>query len=85
MLRYEALNGGSDLNFLSPPLSVDEVGDAVIKAVKSKRLEVYLPYSESISSRLASFFPWSIRHLYPFMEKLGKRGLKKYLSTLQNT
>lgn len=84
MLRYEALNGGSDLNFLSPPLSVDEVGDAVIKVIKSKRLEVYLPYSESISSRLVACFPWLLRHLYPLLETLGKRGLKKYLNTLQN-
>jgi short-subunit dehydrogenase len=82
MLRYEALNGGSNLNFVSPPLSVDDVGKAVIKAIKSKRLEVYLPYSESISARLVSCFPWIIHYLYPLMEWIGKRGLKKYLTTV---
>lgn len=82
MLRYEAHNGGSNLNFVSEPLSVDEVGEAVMKVMKTKRLEVYLPYSESLSGRLVSCFPWAIRHLYPVMDWIGKRGLKRYLKTI---
>jgi len=85
MLRYEAMNGGSELNFVSTPLSIDEVGKAVIKATHSKQLEIYLPYSESIGGRLVSCFPWMIRYLYPFMERVGRRGLKKYLNTLKTS
>ncbi len=83
MLRYEAMNGGSELNFVSTPLSIDEVGKAVIKATRTKRLEIYLPYSESIGGRFLSCFPWMIRYLYPFMKMIGKRGLNKYLNTLK--
>ena len=82
MLRYEALNGGSALNFVSPPISVDKVGTAVIKAIKSKRLEIYLPYSESLGGRLISCFPWMIRYLYPVLEWAGKRGLSRYMKTI---
>jgi len=84
MLRYEAKNGGSNLNFVSTPLSVDEVGKAVVKSLKTKSLEVYLPYSESIGGRLISCFPWLLPYLYPLMEWLGEKGLKKYLKTIES-
>lgn len=83
MLRYEARNGGSNLNFVSDPLSVDEVGKAVVQSMSSKRLEVYLPYTEGLSGRLVSYFPWSITYLYPMLEWIGKRGLKRYLRTIE--
>ena len=85
MLRHETLNGGSNLNFVSPPLSVEEVGKAVIKTLNSEKLEVYLPYSESISARLVAAFPWTVRYLYPLMNWIGKRGRTKYLNKIQNT
>jgi len=84
MLRYEAQNGGSNLNFVSTPLAVKKVSNAVVKALQSKRLEIYLPYSDSIGGRIVSCFPWMIRYLYPLMEWLGGKGLKKYLKTIQN-
>jgi short-subunit dehydrogenase len=83
MLRYEALNGGSNLNFVSEPLSVDDVGKAVIKTITSKKLEVYLPFSEGVSGRFVSVFLWMIRYLYPLMERIGERGLRKYLNKLK--
>lgn len=52
MLRYEAENGGSALNFLHPPVSVEVVGDAFMKTLKSRKLEIYIPYSDGLSSRL---------------------------------
>ena len=83
MLRKETLSGGSDLNFVSKPLTVDEVGSAVVKAIDSDRLEVYLPYSESLTARLVASFPWMTRRLYPLMTWIGKRGRIKYLKSIQ--
>ncbi len=83
MLRYEARSGGSNLNFVSQPISVDSVANAVLKSLKSNHLEVYLPYSESISARFLSLFPWLLKYLYPSLEKLGQRGLKKYLNKIE--
>jgi len=82
MLRYEAQNGGSPLNFINTPQTVDKIGGKVIQALKSKRLEYYIPYSDSLSGRLASCFPWLIRYLYPLLEKIGERGRAKYLKQI---
>ena len=82
MLRYEAQNSGSPLNFINTPQSVDKVASTVIRAIKSRRLEYYIPYSDSISSRLVSCFPWLIRYLYPLLAKVGERGRAKYLKQI---
>lgn len=82
MLRYEAKNGGSALNFVNAPQTVDVIGKAVIKALKSKRLEYYLPYSDSLFGRFISIVPWLIRYLYPVMEYIGEIGRKKYLKRI---
>lgn len=83
MLRYEAQHEGSPLNFINTPQSVEIVGNTVVRALKSKRLEYYIPYSDSISSRLVSCFPWLIRYLTPLLEKIGERGRTKYLKQIK--
>lgn len=84
MLRYEAQNGGSPLNFLATPQTVEQVGDAFMQALKSKRLEYYVPYSDSITGRLINTLPWSVRHIYPVLERMGERGRAKYLKYLKD-
>ena len=71
MLRYEATNGGSPLNFLSDPLPVDAVLKAFLNAQKSKRLEYYIPFGDSLSGRFVCSFPWLIDWVYPILEKVG--------------
>lgn len=83
MLRYEAENGGSALNFVSTPQTVDSVADAFEKALKSKRLEYYIPYSDSILGRFVSVFPWMIKWLYPMMESIGEKGRVKFLQRVR--
>jgi len=83
LLRYEAQNGGSPLNFVSTPQTVKTVGKTFFKALKTKRLEYYVPYSDGVSGRIVSMFPWLIRYLYPTLEKLGEKGRIKYLKTFQ--
>ncbi len=83
MLRYEATNGGSALNFLSKIHDVEEVADAFEKALDTGRLEIYVPYSESLSARLAAGLPWIIRPLIPSLNRIGERGRKKFLKRLE--
>ncbi len=83
MLRYEALNNGNLLNFLSPPKTPDDILIAFNKALKSGKLEVYVPYSDSLTARLFCFFPSLLDHLQPMLEKIGARGLKAYLAKLE--
>jgi len=82
MLRFEARSGGSALNFLSKIHDVDEVADAFEKALDKGRLEIYVPYSESLSARLAAGLPWIIRPLMPALNRVGERGRRKFLKLI---
>ena len=47
MLYHEATHGGSLLNFVGKVSTIDKVADRYDDALRSKRLETYLPYSDS--------------------------------------
>ena len=80
MLRHEACNGGSPLNFLQEAKSVDDVADAFIRTLKTGRLETYIPYSDSITARLLSVFPWITPKIIGYFEKAGEKGRIKFLA-----
>lgn len=84
MLRFEAQNGGNVLNYLSMPKTCQQVGDALEKIIKNKKLETYLPYADSIGARLICSFPWLLRYVYPLLSKMGERGRKKYLKYINS-
>ncbi|WP_166866961.1 SDR family oxidoreductase [Salinibacterium sp. ZJ70] len=83
MLRHEATHGGSMLNFVGKVFTVDEVVRAYARALDRGRLEVYLPVSDAISSRLSSFSPANANRLIPLLERWGRRGHAKYLARIQ--
>ncbi|HEX7776654.1 MAG TPA: SDR family oxidoreductase [Parvibaculum sp.] len=78
MLRYEATHGGSPLNFVGKVFTAAEVADACMKALKTGALETYVPYGDSITSRLAGAFPWVINKVLPMFEKSGEKGRAKF-------
>ena len=79
MLRYEAENGGSALNFISTPSSVGDVVKAFNKAQRGKKLEYFVPYLDSYLGRLVCVFPFLLSALYPVLSSLGERGRTKFL------
>ena len=79
MLRHEATHGGSALNFVGTPVTAAQVATAIRRALKKPRLEVYVPYSESITGRIFSAWPWLLSHLYPRLEKMGEKGRAKFI------
>ena len=79
MLEYEALHDGSLLNFFSMPLSSDKVARAVMKAIKTKKFEIAVPYSEGILSKLIGAMPSIIPVLLPPIEWMAKKTRAKYL------
>ena len=83
MLRYEALNGGSPLNFLHEPKTVTDVGKSFMRTLKTGRLETFVPYSDSISARLIGMVPWLIPKLLPYLEKSGEKGRRKFITSRQ--
>ena len=54
MLQHEARSGGSALNFLSAVKTVDDVADAYERALAKPKLEIYVPYLESLSARAST-------------------------------
>lgn len=83
MLRHEARHGGSALNFVGQPVSVDTVARAVLRAIDQPRLETDVPASEGITGRMAGAFPGMLARLYPLLEKLGERGRAAYLARIE--
>jgi len=82
MLRFEARHGGSVLNFVGDVFTVDQVVAAYERALDGRALEVYLPWSDSLLSRLVVFTPARMKRLLPFFERLGRRGHAKYLARI---
>ncbi len=85
MLRYEAVNGGSSLNFIGEPKSVEDVADAFMKTLKTGQLETYIPYSDSITARLIGAIPWAVFKLLPRLSRQGEKGRKKFIESRKLT
>jgi len=81
MLEGEA-RLGSALNFLSRVLTVEKVADAYERALDKPKLEIYVPYHESLSARAALWTPSLIPRVLPFFNRIGERGRAKYLQSL---
>jgi short-subunit dehydrogenase len=85
MLRHEAEQGGSALNFVSEPQTVQAVGDAFERALKTGKLEVYVPYFDGLLARCLAFVPGLVSHLYPLLQWLGEQGRQKYLAKIRQS
>ena len=79
MLRHEALHGGSALNFLADPLTAEQVADGVVRALRTGKVETYLPYHDSVTSRVVVTMPWLAERVLPSFTWFGERGRRKYL------
>lgn len=80
MLRKEAQHAsGSPLNFVGTVLTAGQIGDACMDALDSGQLETYVPYSDSVTTRLLGAFPWLIRRVEPPFAALGERGRERFL------
>ncbi|CAI3942783.1 Short-chain dehydrogenase (YqjQ) [Commensalibacter communis] len=76
MLHREMKCGGSILNFCSPPLSTEIVCDTVIKAIRQRKLEYFLPKWSGLQIKPLMMLPGLIRLIMPILEKKGRKGQK---------
>jgi short-subunit dehydrogenase len=83
MLRHEAAAGGSALNFIGNVLSIDEIADAYERALDSGKLEIYVPFGDSITTRLLAFKPGLLPRVLPLLNRAGERGRRKFLSRIE--
>lgn len=80
MLLHEATHDGSLLNFLGKVSTADDVADVFERALRKRRLEHFLPYSDSITCRILESFPWIVPRILGPAEAIGRRGRAKYLA-----
>ncbi|MEM7323150.1 MAG: SDR family oxidoreductase [Actinomycetota bacterium] len=81
MLRHEAASGGSALNFVGEVQTVNDVADAYERALDGGKLEYYVPWSDSLTSRAITWRLSAIPRMLPMLERLGEKGRAKYLAT----
>lgn len=79
MLRREAEEGGSLANFISAPISADVVAGAVVSTLDHNRVEMFLPRSSYLQLKLLNAFPGIAPWIDPMLNRLGRRGLSRYL------
>jgi short-subunit dehydrogenase len=78
MLRHEATDGGSALNFLGTPLAPDVVAKAALANLDRPRLETDIPWHDGWMLRAATLTPGLLPRIRPLLERLAQPGLRKY-------
>lgn len=83
MLRQEALDGGSVLNFIDTPQPVSAVVKQIILQIEDPKLERYPKTSDSLLARFAMLFPNMQPAIVRFFEKRGRKGHARYIADLK--
>ena len=84
MLDYEAQNDNSAMSFVSKPISPGKVADVVLKVIYKPRVELIIPRSQSIPSKLLVLSPKFFSIVYKLLHRLGLSGKKRYLNRYCN-
>jgi short-subunit dehydrogenase len=74
------MHGGSVLNFVDKVMTPEDVAQAILRGIYTGKLEIYVPYSASLTARFVAAFPWMLRPLLPLLEKFGEAGRKKFVA-----
>jgi short-subunit dehydrogenase len=80
MLRHEAVHGGSLMNFVSEPQRPAAVARAVLRAIRTGKREIAVPWSEGWLCKLLGAFPALIPLLLPILEPIARRNRRRYVA-----
>lgn len=87
MLAAEMANpDGSPLNFVgnASPITPDEVAAQVLKAIRTGKLETWLPKSDGFMAGVLMLFPKLLSPVLSYLEKGGMKKKQAYLQTLKS-
>jgi short-subunit dehydrogenase len=84
MLDFESQADNSAMSFVSKPTSPEKVADAVLKAIHNPRVELIIPRSQSLGSKLLIFSPNIFSSLYKILHRIGISEKRKYLNRYCN-
>ncbi|MBE0571073.1 MAG: SDR family oxidoreductase [Ignavibacteriaceae bacterium] len=79
LLDFEARDNDTAISFVSKPISPITVANAVLKVIHEPRVELIIPRSQSIPSKLLVFSPNIFSGLYSILHKIGIAKKRKYL------
>jgi len=82
MLEFEAKHGGSPLTFLHDPVPPEEVAESVLKAILKEKVEICVPSTEGILSKIIMCLPSQVKRLWPKYEEKGEKKREEYLQRL---
>ncbi|MDH6281181.1 SDR family NAD(P)-dependent oxidoreductase [Prescottella agglutinans] len=78
MLRHEAATGGSALNFLSTPLTPQQIADRVLGLVDRPRVETNVPRADGWMVKTGMLMPGLTLRALPWIARLAQRNLRRY-------
>jgi 2-dehydro-3-deoxy-L-rhamnonate dehydrogenase (NAD+) len=76
-LSEELRHDEAALSFANPPMAADEVGRAVLRAVRSGAPEVLVPAVGGFAARVAAAFPRLLLWLLPFLRRSGAKRMAR--------
>ncbi len=79
-LRHEALNHGSPLSFMDPPLRASAVAKAIVATLRRPRTEVLVPRHAGWLALIGGACPRLLQLTYPVLNSLGTRRRNDYVS-----
>jgi short-subunit dehydrogenase len=79
MLRMEARQQGSALNFVGAVHEPADVADAYERALDTGQLEVFVPFHDGLATRVVMLKPSLLTRLMPTLTRLGERGRRRFL------
>lgn len=82
MLIAEAIHGGNPHQFMDPPQRPTDVAQAVLRAMRSRAVEVYVRPAESWLVRLGMLMPNGLPRVLPWFEGRARRGMAAYVRDL---
>jgi NAD(P)-dependent dehydrogenase (short-subunit alcohol dehydrogenase family) len=74
MLEQEAADDDAAMAFMAESVSADTVADTVIRAIRSKAIEVCMPQSQARMIKALGTNPQKLRTYADHMEALGQKG-----------
>ncbi len=74
---YELQYDEAVLSFIGDPLKPEKVARGILKAVRTNKAEVLVPFGMGIFCRIGMAFPRLYFFLLPLLEKIGSRTIKK--------
>lgn len=78
LIEEDVDRGRSPMGFLHMPIAPEKIARAVARTITRPRLEVYVPWPESLGARLLAAMPWALRPASGLLAWKGRYVIRRY-------